>query len=259
MSNKMVIYTKSEGVATIKLNSPKTMNALTGDLVDELKVTIQDAATDESIGAVILTGTDKAFCAGGDLQRLSQGFTPVEAFEYLKGFTWVSDLVNMEKPVIAAVNGFAVGAGFTLAMMCDLVMASQNAKFGLAFVNVGLVPDLGASYFLTRTLGLQRTKELAFTGRNMDADEAYRIGVATMVVPPESLEEEALKLAKKLANGPRVAIRTGKRLINRAVDLGFEELLDLEAFSQAQCFQTEDSKIAMEAFFNKTKPVFKGK
>lgn len=259
MSTGAVIYTKSDGVATIRLNSPKSMNALAGSLVDELKAAISDAAGDESIGAVILTGTDKAFCAGGDLQRLSQGFTAVEAFDYLKGFSWIHDLINMEKPTIAAVNGFAVGAGFSLAMMCDLVMASQSAKFGLAFVNVGLVPDLGSSYFLVRTLGLQRTKELTFTGRTIDAEEALRIGVATMVVPQDALEAEAFKLAKKLADGPRIALRAGKRLINKAVDLNFDELLEVEAYAQAQCFQTEDVKIAMDAFFNKTKPVFKGK
>ena len=167
--------------------------------------------------------------------------------------------MNMPKPTIAAVNGFAVGAGFCIAMQADLVLASDKAKFGMAFANVGLIPDLAGLYTLPRLVGLQRAKELVFTGRNVGADEAKEMGIVNQVVPHDELMAEAKKLAKRLADGPRVALRMAKNVMNDSINMTLEQLLDLEPHAQAICFQSEDHKIGVQAFFDKKKPAFVGR
>lgn len=260
MPYEAIVVTKSEGVGTIRLNRPKSMNALEDQLALELAEATYEMEADSDVGAVILTGTEKAFCAGGDLKRISEGFTPLGGYEYIKGFhRWVKSFMNLPKPTIAAVNGFAVGAGFCIAMLCDMIIASENAKFGQAFVNVGLVPDLAGLYTLPRLIGLQRAKELVFTGRMISAKEAYDFGIANRVVTPEELDTEAFKLAKQLADGPRVALRFAKNAMNQSVNLTLDQLLEIEAQAQGQCLQTEDHKIAVNAFFKKEKPIYKGK
>lgn len=161
-------------------------------------------AADPAVGAVILTGAEKAFCAGGDLKKLNEGFPTAEAgYDYMKSFReMVTTFLNMPKPTIAAVNGFAVGAGFCIAMQADLILASDKAKFGMAFANVGLIPDLAGLYTLPRLVGLQRAKELVFTGRTIGAEEAGAMGIVNRVVPHEQLLDEAQKLARRLADGP---------------------------------------------------------
>ena len=227
------------------MNNPKAMNALEDELSAELLSAYQDVAADPDIGAVILTGAERAFCAGGDLKKLSKGFPTAEAgYDYMKSFrAMVTTFMNMPKPTIAAVNGFAVGAGFCIAMQADLILASDKAKFGMAFANVGLIPDLAGMYTLPRLVGLQRAKELIFTGRTIGAEEA----------------SEAKKLAKQLADGPRVALRMAKNVINDSINMTLEQLLDLEPHAQAICFQSEDHKIGVDAFFKKEKPIFKGR
>ncbi|MPW26545.1 enoyl-CoA hydratase [Alkalibaculum sp. M08DMB] len=260
MKYESISLTKKEGVAIIKLNNPKTMNALEDKLAAELTHATTNVANDPEIGAVILTGAEKAFCAGGDLKKLSQGFTTVEGYDYMKGFhSWVIDFMGMPKPTIAAVNGYAVGAGFCIALLCDIVIASENAKFGQAFVNVGLIPDLAGLYTLPRIVGLQKAKELVFTGRNIDAQEASELGIVNQIVEHNLLDEETFKFAKKMADGPRVALRMAKSVMNASINMTLEQLLEIESQAQAQCFQTEDHRNAVKAFFNKEKPNFIGK
>lgn len=260
----MSIYTKVEltkdsGVAVIRLNSPKTMNSLDDVLFTELQEATYDVSADDKIGAVILTGSGRAFCAGGDLNRFAEGFTPEEGYNYMKAFTpWVKVFAGMAKPTIASVNGYAVGAGFCIAMQADMIIASSEAKFGMAFANVGLIPDLGGLYILPRLVGLQKAKELVFTGRNISAYEAKDIGIVNTVVDPDKLDAESFALAKQLSNGPRVAHRIAKLLINSSVNMTLDQLLEQESLVQSQCIQTADHKNALISFFKKEKPVFKG-
>lgn len=260
MAYETLIYEKEDGVAIIQLNRPETMNALESKMVEELFEVTNNISKDIDVGAVILTGTSKAFCAGGDLRRMVEGFTPVEGQEYCRTIhPWVKAFANLEKPVIAAVNGFAVGAGFCIALFCDIILAAEQAKFGQAFVNVGLVPDLAGMYYLPRLVSLQIAKELVFTGKNIDAHEAHRLGIVNEVFSSEELMTEAKKLAHKLASGPRIALGQAKKILNISTNLNLESLLELEAYAQGLCFQTEDHKEAAAAFIQKRKPVFKGK
>ena len=261
MSYHSIILTKADGVAVIQMNNPKAMNALEDELSAELLSAYKDVAADPAVGAVILTGAEKAFCAGGDLKKLNEGFPTAEAgYDYMKSFReMVTTFLNMPKPTIAAVNGFAVGAGFCIAMQADLILASDKAKFGMAFANVGLFPDLAGLYTLPRLVGLQRAKELVFTGRTIGAEEAGAMGIVNRVVPHEQLLDEAQKLARRLADGPRVALRMAKNVMNDSINMTLEQLLDLEPHAQSICFQSEDHKIGVQAFFRKEKPVFKGR
>ena len=256
-----IILTKADGVAVIQMNNPKAMNALEDELSAELLSAYKDVAADPAVGAVILTGAEKAFCAGGDLKKLNEGFPTAEAgYDYMKSFReMVTTFLNMPKPTIAAVNGFAVGAGFCIAMQADLILASDKAKFGMAFANVGLIPDLAGLYTLPRLVGLQRAKELVFTGRTIGAEEAGAMGIVNRVVPHEQRLDEAQKLARRLADGPRVALRMAKNVMNDSINMTLEQLLDLEPHAQSICFQSEDHKIGVQAFFRKEKPVFKGR
>lgn len=261
MAYHSILLTKEAGVALIQMNNPKAMNALEDELSAELLSAYRDVAADPEIGAVILTGAEKAFCAGGDLKKLSGGFPSAEAgYDYMKSFReMVTTFMDMPKPTIAAVNGFAVGAGFCIAMQADLILASDKAKFGMAFANVGLIPDLAGLYTLPRLVGLQRAKELVFTARTIGAEEAKEMGIVNQIVPHEQLLEEAKKLAKRLASGPRVALRMAKNVMNDSVNMTLEQLLDLEPHAQSICFQSEDHKIGVDAFFQKEKPAFVGR
>lgn len=260
MGYETIVFENRDGVGYIKMNRPKSMNALEDQLLQELKDVTKAVAEDDQIKAVILTGSGNAFCAGGDLKRLQEGFTAISGMEYMKAIhPWVIQFANLNKPTIAAVNGFAVGAGFCISLLCDIVIASDQAKFGQAFVNVGLVPDLAGMYYLPRLVGLQRAKELVFTGRMVDAQEAYNMGIVNKITPADKLEEEVSKFAAKLAAGPTVAISNAKRIINMSINLNLEDLLEIEGYSQSLCFQTEDHKEAVDAFLSKRKPAFKGK
>ncbi|HOL17558.1 MAG TPA: enoyl-CoA hydratase [Bacillota bacterium] len=255
-----ILYERRGNVALITMNRPEVMNALEAPLARDLISAIREAAADQEIGAIVLTGTGKVFSAGGDLGRLMQGFELLEGRRYLKeGYVHLLELARVPKPVIAAVNGYAVGAGFSLAMLCDIILAADTAKFGQAFIKVGAVPDCGALYFLPRLVGLARAKELVFTGDNIDAVEAQRIGIANRVFPADKLLEEALQLGQQLAEGPAVALAQAKEILNKSFDLNLEEVMELEIYAQSLCFQTEDHKEGVLAFLEKRKPVFKGK
>lgn len=257
---KKIELIKDHHVAVIRMNSPESMNALESTMFEELCAATSDVERDESVRAVILTGTGRAFCAGGDLKRFLEGFDGNEGYLYMKRFApWVKQFAGMCKPTIAAVNGYAVGAGFCIALHADMIVASEDAKFGMAFANVGLIPDLGGLYALPRLVGLQKAKELVFTGRNISAAEAKDIGIVNKVTSAEKLYEESFELAKMIAQGPSFAHRMAKTLINASAGMTLDQLLEQEALLQSQCMQTEDHKNAVGAFFRKEKPVFKGK
>ena len=261
MKENTVIIKKEGSVAWVTMNRPESLNSLTVGLCAALKAALAECEGDNDIRVVVLSGEGKAFCAGGDLKKLNEGFPTAEAgYDYMKSFReMVTTFLNMPKPTIAAVNGFAVGAGFCIAMQADLILASDKAKFGMAFANVGLIPDLAGLYTLPRLVGLQRAKELVFTGRTIGAEEAGAMGIVNRVVPHEQLLDEAQKLARRPADGPRVALRMAKNVMNDSINMTLEQLLDLEPHAQSICFQSEDHKIGVQAFFRKEKPVFKGR
>jgi 2-(1,2-epoxy-1,2-dihydrophenyl)acetyl-CoA isomerase len=255
-----IIYEVKNRVALIRLNRPEMMNALEAALARDLVDAVRLAGADTDVGSIVITGTGKVFSSGGDLSRLMQGFELVEGRQWLKeGYGQILELTRVGKPVIAAVNGYAVGAGFSLALMCDLIYAAESAKFGMAFIKVGAVPDCGALYYLPRLVGLQKAKELVFSGSNISAAEAKRIGIVNDLYPDEELLEKTMVVAANLAEGPSVALAQAKEILNASGNLSLDLVMELEIYAQSVCFQTEDHKEGVIAFLEKRKPNFKGR
>ncbi len=253
-------YEKHNRVALIRLNRPEMMNALEAALARDLVDAVRTSAADDEVGAIVLTGKGKVFSSGGDLSKLMQGFELIEGRQWLKeGYEQILELAKIKKPVIGAINGYAVGAGFSLALMCDLLFAAKSAKFGMAFIKVGAIPDCGALYFLPRLVGLHKAKELVFTGTNIDAAEAHRLGVVNQVYEDDELLEQTMIVAHQLAEGPLIAIAQAKEILNRSGSLDLDAVMELEIYAQSLCFQTEDHKEGVIAFLEKRKPVFKSK
>jgi 2-(1,2-epoxy-1,2-dihydrophenyl)acetyl-CoA isomerase len=255
----------TDGVAVLTLNRPERLNALSRPMLEALLEAVARLAEDPDVGAVVLTGAGRAFCAGGDVKAMAEGreaesLTFEEAARALRGrmevVRWLHD---MPKPTLAMVRGAAAGAGLSLALACDLRIASDTARFGTAFARVGYSGDFGGSYFLTRLVGPAKARELYFTADLVEAPEALRLGLVNRVVPDARLEEETLALARRLARGPRVAYGYMKRNLNAAEHARLAELLDLEAWHHARCAQTEDHREAVRAFVEKREPVFRGR
>jgi 2-(1,2-epoxy-1,2-dihydrophenyl)acetyl-CoA isomerase len=253
---KEIITDFEKGVFTITLNRPDYLNALSSTVKDELMECLKQADTDDRIKVVVLTGSGRAFCAGGDLKN----FGHMDVTEARKHLTQIGGIVSfiysMEKPVIAAVNGYATGAGCNLAIACDLVFAARSAKFCQSFIKVGLIPDGGGSYSLPRLIGPSKAKDLIFTGRMLSAMEAEQLGLITYAVDDEQLTIRVMDYALTLAQGPSDAIGIAKMLVNQSLNTGLEQMLEYERFAQATCMQTENHKEGLRAFFEKRKPNF---
>jgi 2-(1,2-epoxy-1,2-dihydrophenyl)acetyl-CoA isomerase len=245
-------------VALIKLNNPESLNALSAGIKADLIEFLSEVKTEDSIRALVLTGEGKAFCAGGDLKAEPASSVAEGRKRIKKLHELVRSIQNLEKPIIAAVNGFAVGAGMNLALACDIIIASENAKFSEIFTNVGLVPDAGGLFFLPWLVGPMRAKELCFTARRFGAEEAERLGLVNKVVPQEKLIAEAMEMAKAISRGPAVSISYIKRLINKSVEWDLDTLLEAEAFAQGICMKTKDAAEGVNAFKEKREPVFTG-
>ena len=261
MPYEAVMLDKAGGVATITLNQPQSLNALSSPIRRDLAAALAEVRDDAEVRAVIITGAGRAFCAGGDVKGMAGGRTPIEWREWLL-FTdrsIIQVMLDMEKPIVAAVNGYAVGAGCNVALASDIIIAADNARFAEIFVRIGLAPDGGGAWTLPRRVGLAKAKELAFTGEIIDAAEAYRIGMVNRVVPADKLMDEARAFAQRLANGPTRAIGLCKRMLTRCVDLDFAAAMEYEAQTQAMLFQTEDHKEGVKAFMEKREPQFKGR
>ncbi len=258
MSYKHVLVEKKDSIAGITLNELENLNALSLELRAELIDIFQKLPDEDDVNVVTITGNGKAFCAGGDIRTMA-GVTPVAGRKRLKsGQRLVRAMVDLEKPIIAVVNGVTAGAGVSLGLASDLVIASDKAKFHFSFVNIGLVPDWGQFYFLPLRVGMCRAKELMLTGGPIDAVEAARIGMINRAVPLENLYEEADKLAGRFAAGPGQAYAMIKCALNRWPS-SLEALLELESTMQAVGFSSEDLAEGRKAFLEKRKPVFKGK
>ena len=218
-TNELTIIRK-DGIATITLNRPDRLNALTIPMVKELCRIVEDARLDDSIKVLILTGTGRGFCSGRDVTTLSQPEerSQKETSESMRSLAL--PLYNLSKPIIAAINGVAAGAGLSIAMLFDIRIAAENAKFSLAFVRRGLIPDIGATYTLPRLVGTAQAMELMITGDMIDAAEALRIGIVSRVVPDEDLMKVARELADRIAKGPPIAIGLTKQAIRRGISSG---------------------------------------
>ena len=220
------------------------------------------AADNPDVRVVVLTGAGKAFCAGGDMKRMETGtgLTPPEQRDEIRtNHRIVKTIHEMEKPVIASVNGVAVGAGCDLVLACDMRIASEKARFGEVFANVGLVPDAGGTYFLPRLIGSAKAMELILTGRIIDAREADRIGLVNRVVPHDDLKKETMAFAEKLAQGPPLAMGMAKTAIYRGMQMDLASELEYEAYAQSILMETEDYQEGVKAFSEKRLPNYKGK
>lgn len=260
MSFQELIFEKTEGVGIITMNRPERMNALNRTLILELIQVLEDAAGDESIKVLLLTGSGKGFCAGGDLKGHPSFETtdPLVREGYIRESHRIVSLIHHSpKPVIAAVNGVAAGAGFNLALACDIRLVSEDAAFTESFIKAGLITDMGGSYFLPRIIGVGRAMEMILTGEKIDAQEAHRIGLVSKVFPSGEMSSEALAYAKELAKGPRQAYRMAKWSIYAGLELDLDAALKHEELAQCLLLGTEDSKNAIRAFAEKKTPVFK--
>jgi len=240
----------------IRLNRPKALNALNSALMAELREALDGYEADEAIGAIVVTGSEKAFAAGADIKEMKdRGFVDV----YLSDFItrdW-ERLAQCRKPTIAAVAGYALGGGCEVAMMCDIIIAADNARFGQPEIALGTLPGAGGTQRLTRAIGKAKAMEMVLTGRMMDAAEAERSGLVARVVPAAELIGEAMKLAEKIAGLSRPAIMLAKEAVNRAFETGLAEGLRVERRLFHASFATADQKEGMAAFAEKRPPVFK--
>ncbi|MFQ5514432.1 MAG: enoyl-CoA hydratase [Myxococcota bacterium] len=250
-------------VAVLTLNRPEARNALTWELKRALADLIPKLGADEDVGALLLTGTGRAFCAGGDTKAMAAAGRPSSEQERLRQLRrehgLVAALHELPRPVIAALPGPAAGAGLSLALACDLRIAARSAFVTTSYVRLGLSGDYGGSWFLTRLVGPARARELYFTGDRIEAEQCERLGLFNRVVPDEDLAREAFELARRIAAGPPIALAYMKDNLNRALDLGLRECLDLEAERMVRGAMTEDYLEAVRAFTEKRPPVFRGR
>lgn len=257
----LLVSTTADGVCTITLNRPERLNAVNAALADELPAAVHAAARDDQARVVVITGAGRGFCAGLDLSEppsLPSG-TRAERLDDLAWVgRWVLALVGCEKPVVAAVNGAAAGAGFGLALAADVRLVSSAAKLTAGYVRRGLSPDAGVSYFLPRLVGLSRAADIVFTGRDVTAEEAERVGLASRVLPNEGFAELAADYARQLAAGPPLAHALTKRLLVQSLDTGLVPQLRDELTQIKLCFASQDVQEAMRAFGERRAPRFAG-
>jgi len=256
MSEEPILVEIKEGVCWITLNRPDKLNSIDSKTMKRLFETIDEVEDDPNVRCVVIKGSGRAFSAGADVDELMK-LTPEEAEELSrKGHETMMKISSMPKPVIAAINGYALGGGCELASACDIRIASEKAKFGQPEIKLGIIPGWGGTQLLTRLIGVGRAMELILTGRIIDAEEAYRMGLVNKVVPHDRLEEEVSELAKTLASGAPIAMAEAKRLVNLGGSL--EVGLDEEAEAFGRLFATEDSREGFKAFKEKRTPSFKG-
>ena len=253
-------YLTDSGICTITLNRPEVYNALNDEITFELQDALKQASRDEQVRVVVLTGEGKAFCSGQDL-KASQKAEKRSFIDSLHNRynPIVRAIRDMPKPVIARVNGVAAGAGCSLALACDLIVAVEDAQFIEVFINIGLVPDSGSSYFLPRSVGLPRAFELATMGTRLKASEAVAMGLINKAVPADQLDQEMSKFTSYYASAPTRAIGLIKKMLRKGVTSSLDEVLDYEAYCQEIAGNSSDYKEGVTAFLEKRKPVFKGK
>lgn len=248
-----VLLDRQGSTLVITLNKPERRNAFDLDMRRAIAEAVQAARDEDNVKAVVLTGAGDTFCAGGDLKSLTEEERPAwDCRDRVRRLhPWFRELVNLEKPVIAAVEGAAFGAGFNLALASDIVIAAADARFCAAFARIGLIPDLGGLYLLPRIVGLQRAKEIVFTARELDAQEAMSMGIAFAVRPNGATLDEAMGLAARFADAPTEALGMAKNILNRSFNLDQDTLAELESYAQAIAMQTDYHRGAVRRFLDK--------
>jgi 2-(1,2-epoxy-1,2-dihydrophenyl)acetyl-CoA isomerase len=264
MSDEHLLEHVEDKVATITMNRPDALNAVTRDMLKGMYDMVERFAEDPGVGAIVLKGAGRAFCSGGDVKNMASGGDadiPLETrAQTLRARMEVSRLLHeVAKPTIAMVRGPAAGAGMSLALACDLRIASETGRIITAFAKVGLSGDFGGSWFLTKLVGPSKARELYFLADPVGAEEALALGLFNRVVPDDKLEAETMELAKRLAHGPTVTLGYMKKNLDAAISQPLAQCLDLEAMHHARTSQTEDHREAAQAFVEKRKPVFQGR
>ncbi len=256
-------YEVADSVATITLNRPEVLNAMNREMFEELNSLFDALALDLDVRAVLITGSGRGFCSGADLRSLSGGPGAVEPAAFKSFMRVINELIlkmlRLDRPIIAAVNGPATGAGANIALASDIIFMAREAYISQIFVKRGLVPDFGGLYLLPRYVGMGKAKELLFTGENVDGEEALRLGIANRVLAPDELLPEARAFAKKLASGPTVAIGLAKQGVHRGLESGIDAVLEFESLAQSVIRTTNDAFEAISAFLEKREPDFQGK
>ncbi|MCI0140416.1 enoyl-CoA hydratase [Arthrobacter bambusae] len=244
-------------VGLVTLNRPKALNALNQATMNEIVAAVSDMDADPGVGAVVITGSEKAFAAGADIKEMaSKGYMDMYAADWFRAW---ENLTRLRIPVIAAVSGFALGGGCELAMMCDFIIAGDNAKFGQPEINLGVIPGMGGSQRLTRAVGKAKAMDMILTGRFMDAEEAERAGLVSRVVPADSVVEEAMKAAEVIASKSKPVAMVAKEAVNAAFETGLSQGVLFERRVFHSLFATEDQKEGMAAFTEKRQPEFKNR
>jgi len=260
-----VIETREDGVAVLTLNRPDRMNALSRPMMAYLSDALPRLAADREVGCVVLTGAGRGFCAGGDVKAMAErNAGEPETYESrvhnlragMEASRWLHE---MPKPTIAMINGAAAGAGLSMALACDLRTCAASARLTTAFAKVGFSGDYGGTYFLSKLIGTAKARELYYLADVISAEEAGRLGIVNRVIADDKLQAETMELAKRLANGPRVALGYMKKTFNAAESRSLSDCFDMEAMFQSRTGQTEDHKEAARAFVEKRAPVFKGR
>ncbi len=255
MSYECLLYETKDRVATLTLNRPDRLNALGGTLREDLTAGLTRAIDDPDVRVIVITGAGKGFCAGGDVKAMQDANQAGRGRPLMERVAPSRDrtvllMRDSPKPLIAAVNGAAAGAGMNLALACDIRLASSAARFSQAFVRRGLHPDWGGTYFLPRVVGMAKACEMIFTGQIIDADEALRLDIVSAVHPPERL---------KIAQGPPIAIRLARRALYRNAEADLQSSLEFETFAQNICAETDDAREGIRAFVEKREPTFSGR
>jgi enoyl-CoA hydratase/carnithine racemase len=259
---ELLYEARSDGVAVITLNRPERLNAFTREMIDLWVDALEDARGNDAVQVVVVTGAGRAFCSGGDVGGMNERPSDLTGLDHKRWLEVIHrvplTLETLDKPVIAAMNGVAVGAGLDMALMCDLRYAAAGSRFSEGYVKVGLIPGDGGTYFLPRLVGTARALELLWTGDFVSAEDAERIGLVNRVVPADELVPMTLKLAARLASGPSVAIRTIKRAVYQGVRMDLRTHLDLISSHMAIVRQTHDHREGARAFVEKRPPRFVG-
>lgn len=260
MEYKNLVFEVEDAIAIITFNRPKALNAMNRETMTELYDAIIRCKNDDNVKAIVLTGAgERAFVAGADISEM-QDLRPKDALSFMElGSETLRMIETLQKPSVAAVNGFALGGGTEIAMACDVRFASENARFGQPEILIGLIPGWGGTQRLPRLIGMGRAKELLMSGEQIDVKRAYKIGLVNRVFPADQLISEAKKFAGKLAGMPAFAVKMIKHAVNYGYDLSIDSAIRLEVECCAQCFSTDDQKEGMKAFLEKRKPVFTGK
>ncbi|MCY6369397.1 enoyl-CoA hydratase/isomerase family protein [Clostridium ganghwense] len=261
MSYKKILCSYNDGIARITLNSPKNLNAMDYSLLSELSKELDECKKNANVRVVVLNGAGKGFSGGGDIAAMYKAIEEGQGFGELieKAAEVALKIKKLPKPVIAAVHGPVAGAGFNVAIACDFCIAAENALFLQAFVKIGLIPDCGGVYLLTRAVGAAKASELALTGKKISAKKALELGIVSEMYNNEEFEEKTNKFALKIAKGPAVSYKNMKQLIYKSQFSDFEDYLKEEVRAQVECSKTEDFKEGLKAFLEKRQPNYIGR